>query len=76
MKIKWIVGYVDSHGAVHYKKVNVGDLIDSHNQIWPGPKQTKWRWIPSFPKHLNTYGNKLDIEDEDRIWKIIDKESK
>jgi hypothetical protein len=71
--LKWILGYVDSYGKVHYKVVGKDDSIDSHNQIWPGPKHGKWRWMPGNPSHLNTYGEELSFEDEDRIWKIIDK---
>ena len=72
MKIKWIVGYVDSYGAIHHATVNFEDSIDSHNQIWPGPKQRKWRWIPETPNHLNTYGEELDPEEEDKVWQLID----
>lgn len=67
MKIKWIVGYIDNYGAIHHKVVKIGDSVDSHNQIWPGPKQVKWRWMPDKPHHLNTYGNDLCFEDEDMV---------
>lgn len=73
INLKWILGYVDSYGKVHYKVVGKDDSIDSHNQIWPGPKHGKWRWMPGNKSHLNTYGEELSFEDEDRIWKIIDK---
>lgn len=71
--IKWIVGYVDACGKVHYKVVRRNDSIDSHNTIWPGPKHGKWRWIPSDPNHLNTYSEELDGDAEDTIWRIIDR---
>lgn len=71
--IKWILGYVDGYGKIHYKVVKKNDTIDSHNQIWPGPKHGKWRWIASDPKHLNTYGEDLNDDVEDKIWRIIDK---
>ena len=71
--IKWIVGYVDAYGKVHYKVVRRNDSIDSHNAIWPGPKHGKWRWVPSDPNHLNTYSEELDGDDEDAIWRIIDR---
>ena len=73
MKIKWIVGYVDGYGAIHYKVVKIGDSIDSHNQIWPGPKHSKWRWMPDKPNHLNTYSEELCPDDEDRVWDLITK---
>lgn len=71
--IKWIVGYVDSYGAIHHKVVYVNDTMDSHNQIWTGPKHTKWRWMPNKPYHLNTYGEELCPEDEDAVWNLIEK---
>ena len=73
LDLKWIVGYIDNYGAVHHKAVKIGDSVDSHNQIWPGPRQQKWRWVPSDPHHINTYGNDLDVDDEDKIWRIIDR---
>jgi len=33
MKIKWIVGYIDSYGSVYHKVVNIGDNVDSHTSI-------------------------------------------
>ena len=71
--IKWIIGYVDNYGAVHSKVVSKSDPIDSHNSVWPGPKQRKWRWIPTDPKSLNTYGDEFDFEVEDKIWELIKK---
>jgi hypothetical protein len=74
VKIKWIVGYIDGYDAIHYKVVKIGDTVDSHNQIWPGrTKQTKWRWMPDKPYHLNTYGIDLCPEDEDKVWNLITK---
>jgi hypothetical protein len=71
--IKWIVGYVDNYGHVHYKVVYRNDPKDSHELLWNSPKIGKWRWLPSDPNHLNTYGNDLDFETEDSIWRIVDK---
>lgn len=76
LNIKWILGYIDSYDKVHFKVVLSGDPVNSHNQIWPGPKQRKWRWIPTAAWDLNTYGDELDPEAEDRIWRIIDKYKK
>ena len=70
--IKWIVGYVDEYGKINFKVVKMNDKIDNHNQIWPGPKHGKWRWDPTNSNHLNSYGEPLDFDDEERIWKIID----
>lgn len=63
--IKWIIGYVDSHGAVHYHIVHHGDTIDSHVQVWPSKVSAhgKWRWDPKYPGKINTYGE--DISDDD-----------
>jgi hypothetical protein len=72
-KIKWILGYVDNYGCIHFKVVKHNDRLDSHNAIWPGPRQNKWRWVPEKSKHLNTYSEPLDFEAEDKIWEIIDK---
>lgn len=71
--IKWIVGYIDGYGKVHYKVVKSNDPIDSHNLIWPGPKHSKWRWVPSQPNYINKYGEELNPEYEDVIWNVIDK---
>lgn len=70
--VKWIVGYVDGYGCVHHKIVLEGDLVDSHNKIWPFVSCGKWRWMPSRPKELNTYGIDLEYEDCYRIWQVID----
>ena len=73
MNIKWILGYIDSCGAIHHKMVKIGDTVDSHNQIWVGLKHSKWRWMPDKPYHLNTYGIDLEPDDEDRVWNLITK---
>lgn len=70
--IKWIVGYVDSYGKVHHKVVKFGDPMDSHNKLWPSIHHNKWRWVPTNPNHLNTYGETLDDDSIDKIWQIID----
>ena len=72
LDLKWIVGYVDYTGKVHFKVVKKNDPMDTHNLIWPGPKHGKWRWEPNRPKHINTYNEPLNIEDEYNIWKVID----
>ena len=71
--IKWIIGYVDTYGKVHYKVIKINDDLDSHNHFWPTIHHNKWRWKPSSPTHLNTYLEKLDDDSIDRIWQIIDK---
>jgi len=71
--IKWIVGYVDSYGSVFYKVIYNGDKLDSHNQLWANAHHGKWRWVPSSPKHLNTYNETIDDDSLDRIWNIINK---
>jgi hypothetical protein len=68
--IKWIVGYIDSYGAIHYKVVKHGDTLDTHLGIW-GVRQRKWRWMPDSPNHINTYGDELELDLEDSIWDII-----
>ena len=71
--IKWILGYIDNYGKVHYKVVKKQDTVDNHNGLWPGPKQRKWRWLPEKPNHINAYGDELDVEAQDVIWRIIDR---
>ena len=71
--LKWIIGYVDGYDKVHYKVVKSSDPIDSHNSVWPGPRALKWRWVPTEPNKINTYGVDFDFEAQDRIWLIIDK---
>ena len=70
--IRWIIGYVDSHGAVHSHVVYHGDTIDSHLQRWPGKVSAhgKWRWDPNRPGTINTYGE--DISDEE-LFAILDR---
>lgn len=70
--MKWIVGYVDAYGCVHARVIGWDESIDSHRQIWPTVHHNKWRWIPDNPTHLNTYGEDLDEDAIDRIWRIID----
>jgi len=73
-RLRWIVGYIDSYGAIHYQLVNKGDFPDTHLGIWgSAAKMNKWRWIPTEPNHLHTYNQPLDPEDEDKIWQIIDR---
>jgi hypothetical protein len=72
-QIKWILGYVDGYGAIHHKVIYIGDTVDSHFQIWPAAKHSKWRWMPNKPHHINVYGEELYPEDEDKIWNLIDK---
>ena len=71
--IKWIIGYIDGYGAVHHKVVKVGDPIDNHNIVWNGVRHNKWRWLPSEPNKINTYGEDLGFESEDKVWQIIDR---
>ena len=73
MKIKWIIGYIDAYGAIHYRVVKHGDSLHSHSQIWPGPKHNKWRWLPTEPRHLNTYNEDLPSDGEDAVWALITK---
>lgn len=73
MNIKWIVGYVDSYGKIHHTVVHRGDNVDSHRQLYPSIHHNKWRWVPEFPKHLNTYNHELDEEVIYNIWNIIEK---
>jgi len=70
--IKWILGYVDSHGAVHSHVVLHGDTLDSHLQVWPAriAAHGKWRWDPKSPYKVNTYGE--DLSDDD-LYAISDR---
>lgn len=71
--IKWIIGVIDSYGHVHHKIVKLSDPLDSHNKVWPFIHHYKWRWMPSKPNHLNTYGEDFGGERVDQVWNIIDK---
>lgn len=71
-EIRWVIGYIDYHGSVHHHVVYHGDAQDSHNHIWASAQHGKWRWIPEDPRHINSYGEILGPEDEDKIWRIID----
>lgn len=72
--IKWIIGYIDSYGAIHYNVIRKNDFVDTHEKMWSGAaKMNKWRWQPSDPNHINTYGQSLDVDDADKIWNIVDK---
>lgn len=70
--IKWIVGIVDNYGRVHHKVVKQDDPLDSHFHLWPTVHHGKWRWMPSRPNALNTYGEPIDDDAVDSIWQIID----
>ena len=71
--IKWIVGYIDSRGAIHHTAVKMNDSVDSHRKLWPTIHHGKWRWLPTCPRDINSYGETLDDESLDRIWEIINK---
>ena len=70
--IIWIIGHVDSYGAIHHHIVYELGIYDSHIQCWPTVHHGKWRWKPSSPNHINTYNEELDPDSVDKIWKIID----
>lgn len=73
-KIKWIIGYIDSYDAVHFKVIHKKDAFDTHWLVWGGEaRHSKWRWNPNFPKHLNKYNEEIDENLEDKIWQIIEK---
>lgn len=72
--IRWIIGYIDNHGAVHHRVVYTGDALDSHLQIWPCKISShgKFRWDPRKPFDINTYGEQIDDDHLFRIYDIID----
>ncbi len=43
--ISWVVGYVDSHGAVHAEIVFLGEDRAYHTAMFPNnPRYKTWRW--------------------------------
>ena len=43
--IIWIVGIVDSYGAVHSRVISMEDSVSAptHGDLWPGSLK-RWRW--------------------------------
>lgn len=70
--IKWIIGYVDSNGAIFAYVVREGDRKQSHGDLWSSKiaAHGKWRWDPNKPYSINTYGE--DINDDD-MYRIMDR---
>jgi len=77
-RIKYIIGYVDSYDHITYKIVYNGDVMDSHNQIWPNKVAAhgKFRWTPELPNALNTYNEGISDDLCFKIWDVIDKNNK
>jgi hypothetical protein len=73
--LRWIIGYIDSNGAVHHHIVAEGDEMDSHLQVWPGKISShgKFRWDPRKPFDINTYGEPIDDDDLYRIYDIVER---
>lgn len=72
-KLKWIIGYVDSYDAIHYRAIYENDKLQTHFSVWPIFCLFKWRWTPKLPAQLNTYEGEIEPEILDKIWQIIDK---
>jgi hypothetical protein len=39
-----VIGYVDAYGAIHYKKLRLGDN-NFHGDYWPTVKSKRWRFL-------------------------------
>src|SRR6476469_6248447 len=39
-----VVGYIDAYGAIHYKKVKLGEDA-YHDSLFPGQTHKRWRFI-------------------------------
>ena len=73
MSFKWIIGYIDSYGKVHYKVIKHNDVKEKHSDFW-GIIPKKWRYWPSNnPNEINSYGADLDDEEIESIWNVIEK---
>lgn len=73
--IKWIIGYIDWQGTVFAHVVREGDKIDSHGQVWPNKMAAhgKWRWRPTCPYTLDTYGENIDDDEMYRIFHRVER---
>jgi hypothetical protein len=70
-KLKWVIGYIDCYDTIHHRVIYENDEIQTHADAWPGKVAAhgKWRWMPSTPSDINTYGEDVD---DINIMKIFD----
>lgn len=76
--IKWIIGYCDAYGKIHYRVVYNDDLNQTHTSVWPSKVAAhgKWRWRPEKEFTIDTYGEDIDDDIAYGIWDIIEYERK
>jgi hypothetical protein len=41
-----VIGYIDSYGAIHHKKIRLG-ADSTHESYWPTVKSKRWRFVIS-----------------------------
>lgn len=72
--IKYIIGYVDFYESIMLHVVYHGDIIDSHNQVWPNKVAAygKWSWDAKYPSKINTYGEEISDDAFFVIYAAID----
>jgi len=71
----WVLGVIDSHGAVHSKTMLFGDkgLSDTHATHWPNTLK-RWRWAPGegFFDVVGKEPDEFDMEEMDFIVRHLE----
>lgn len=74
----WVLGYVDSYGAVHYELIKMDNHGCMHGHWWPGQTHKLWRFNVnqwSFEKTRET-SVEMDKADMDAVMRVIEKHFK
>ena len=72
LKKGFIVGVIDSYGAVHSKFVDIKEIY-SHEVLFPMQTFKRWRWSFSDCFDSSILSNPFDIEDWDKIERHLTK---
>jgi len=73
----WIVGIIDSYGAVHskfcplYGKGITDGGLKTHEELFPRNIMKRWRWSYSDGINQSSLSSDLDVEDWDKIQRHI-----
>lgn len=68
----WIVGVIDSYGAVHCKKVFYGDNRTMHDSLFPDVFHKRWRLLVSqWDLSISPCSDALSDEDYEAVQRAV-----
>ena len=68
----WIVGIIDSYGAVHSKFCPLHDGgLKSHEELFHSNIMKRWRWSYSDGVSNSCLSTRLDVEEWDKVFRHI-----